>query len=82
MKTAQLKSLIFRALKRMGGNPMTREALDNTLALVDRTLLATEIESALRDLEAEGYIAAVRDDLTETVHYTLTIKGQSAAARL
>ena len=82
MKSPQLKSLMLRALKKMGDNPMTRESLDNTLALVNRNLLGTEIESALRELEAEGYIIGVRDELTEIVSYALTIKGKAAAARL
>ena len=82
MTTAALRTNILRAVKRMDGQPMTRESLDNTLGLIDRNLLGTEIAGAAASLEGDGYLVSVRDPLTETVNYSLTVKGITAAARL
>lgn len=80
---AQVKIFALRALARMGGQPMPDDALRNTLLLGFRhtDLTRTAADAAVRELDADGHLIGVKDDLTGEIHWSLTAKGEAAAAR-
>lgn len=73
----------LRSLARMGGQPMPDSALRNTLLLGFRHegITRTQADAAVRDLDAEGYLIGLKDDLTGETNWSLTAKGEAAAAR-
>jgi len=75
-----LKRFLLRALSRMSGLPLGDAQLRDTaaLALVPVPLVC-DVTVALRELEADGFIAGHRDDLDGVLTWTLTDKGQHKA---
>lgn len=78
-----IKRLALLALSRMEGTPLEGSALMNSLALAC-TPRPTDSDcySALRELEADGYVAGTRDDFTKQDVWALTAKGQIKANQI
>jgi hypothetical protein len=80
---SQIKIFILRALLRMDGLPMVEETLSSAVKLaLSPAPVKSEIDTARRELEAEGFISGNRDELLETVTWTLTDKGAHRARQL
>lgn len=81
---ARLKLHALRSLARMDGQPMPDAALRDSLRLGFRHdhVTETHIEMAIRALDAEGYLVGVNEALITETYWSLSTKGQSAAARL
>jgi hypothetical protein len=80
---AQVKIFALRALARMSGQPMPDDALRNTLLLGFRhtNLTRSEADAAVRELDADGHLIGVRDELTGETNWSLSAKGEAAALR-
>ena len=78
-----IKRFVLRALARTRGLPMPGDTLDDAIrrALVPGPLLS-DVEQAKRELEAGCFIQSKRDDLDDTITWTLTPKGEHRAAQL
>ena len=83
MKTerTQIKRFALRALLRMDGIPMPQDALIDSIRLALPAATQSDIEVALKELEADHLAAANYDELTGTT-WTLTDKGQHKAKQL
>lgn len=81
---ARLKLHALRSLARMDGQPMPDAALRDSLRLGFRHERVTEthIDMVIRALDAEGYLVGVNDALISETFWSLSTKGQSAAARV
>jgi hypothetical protein len=79
---AQHKIHALRALARMRGVPMPDSALRDTLLLGFRHsgITRTQADAAVRELDADGHLVGIRDDLTEEINWSLTPKGEASAA--
>jgi DNA-binding PadR family transcriptional regulator len=79
----KLKRALLLALLACDGLPMPQAALFSAGALQMRPAIPTlgDIDCALKDLEAEGYVAGVTEELTG-VSWSLTTKGLHAARGL
>lgn len=73
----------LRVLARMAGQPMPDSALRNSLLLGFRHdgITRTQADAAVRDLDADGHLIGLKDDLTQEINWSLTAKGEAAAAR-
>lgn len=79
----KIKQFIFRALDQMDGQPMTRASLDASVRLAyGERVLDSDIATAVRDLESQGYISGQREEALDTITWTLTPKGKHKAAEL
>lgn len=78
-----IKRFIVRALGRLNGLPWPDPLLDEAVrqAIVPRPL-QSDINQAKRQLEESGYIQGSRDELDETLSWTLTEKGRHKAKEL
>jgi len=75
------KRLALRALSRMGDQPMPADALRDSIRIIHPQLTAGDADRAVRDLEADGYIAGTHVDLVGIL-WSLTPKGASKANQL
>lgn len=74
---------ILRALRRMNGQPFPESSLIDTVRIAfPEAPSADEVRAALSDLEADGYLSAHTDELTQVRLWTLTPKGQARAVQL
>lgn len=80
---AQHKIHALRCLARMQGTPMPDSALRNSLLLGFRHdgITRAQADAAVRDLDADGHLIGLRDDLTGEINWSLTAKGEANAAR-
>lgn len=80
---AQHKIHALRALARMRGVPMPESALRDTLLLGFRHsgITRTQADAAVRDLDADGHLIGLPDELTGEINWSLTPKGEASAAR-
>ena len=78
-----IKRLILRALARTRGIPMPDDTLNDAVrqALVPQPLLS-DITQSKRELESDEFIQSKRDDLDDSITWTLTAKGEHRAAQL
>ena len=78
-----LKRFLLRALYRLNGLPWPDALLDEAArqAAWPRPL-QSDIHQAKRELESAGYIQASRDDLDDSLTWTLTDKGRHKAKQL
>lgn len=79
-----IKPFLLRALRRMDGQPFPETSLIQSvqLAFPSPSPSMDEVRSQLGDLEADGYVSAVTDDLTRVRFWTLTTKGLARANQL
>jgi hypothetical protein len=80
----QIRPFILRALRRMSGIPMPQDTLTASIqmAFPAQTPSRAECMSTLSDMESEGFIIAITDDLTQSRQWSLTSKGAARAAQL
>jgi DNA-binding MarR family transcriptional regulator len=78
-----IKRFVLRALWRLNGLPWPDALMDEAVrqALVPRPL-QSDIHQAKRELESNGFIQGSRDDLDESITWTLTDKGRHKAKQL
>jgi hypothetical protein len=74
-----LKPAILLVLRGMAGAPTTDAALLMAVRMSFPNAIDTEIRDAVRNLEQNGCVAGVRDEILDTITWTLTQKGQHAA---
>jgi hypothetical protein len=79
----ELKRFLLRALFRLNGVPWPDALLDEAArqAVLPRPL-QSEISQAKRELECDGYLQGCRDELDESLTWTLTDKGRHKAKQL
>lgn len=79
-----IKPFLLRALRRMDGQPFPETSLIQSvqIAFPGATPSMDEVRSSLGDLEVDGYVSAVSDNLTKARLWTLTIKGEARANQL
>ncbi len=79
----EIKRFMLRALGRLNGIPWPDALLDDAIkqGLLPRPL-QSEIAQAKRELESRGYIQGHRDELDESLTWTLTDKGRHKAKEL
>lgn len=79
-----IRVFILRALRRMNGQPFPEETLAQSvqIAFPAQTPSLDEVRTALSDLEADGYLSAHTDELTQVRLWTLTPKGNARAVQL
>lgn len=82
--TGDQRIFVLRALKRMAGMPMPETTLVASVqsAFPGQTPSHDEVRSLLGDLEADGYVSAITDELTQSRVWTLTTKGAARAVQL
>lgn len=75
-----IRLFILDALDRVGDQPMPEGALLGALVLAHshENVTRTDARAQVLRMEADGFISATRDDLTEQTLYVLTPKGRSA----
>jgi hypothetical protein len=73
----------LRSLASTGGQPLPDSALRNSLLLAFRHdgITRTQADAAVRSLDADGHLVGVRDEITAETNWSLTAKGEAAAAR-
>lgn len=78
-----IKRFLLRALWRLNGLPWPDALTDEAVrqALVPRPL-QSDIHQAKRELESAGFIQGNRDELDESITWTLTDKGRHKAKQL
>ncbi len=83
MKSREIKTFIIAALGRADGQPLPMGTLASSVRLAFPHLKPAnaEVEAWARELEAEGYLAGLNDDLLGLV-WSLTPKGQLRAQQL
>lgn len=81
---AKLKRAVLVVLLACDGVPMPQSALVSAVGLAVRPACPTrsDVEEAIKDVEAEGYASGVTEDLTGEVTWTLTEKGVHKARQL
>lgn len=81
---ARLKIYALQGLLACDGVPMPGSALLAHLQNAHRPHRASQIECehALAELETEGWVAVIHDELTGEATFTLTAKGQHKAMQL
>ena len=77
-----LKPIILRALDRMSGQPMTRQAIIDTVRLAYPGTPEADIDRTLNKLEAGGYVLGASNEMLETTVWVLTNKGTLAIGQL
>lgn len=82
MNELALKLDLLEALDQIGAHGMPRKTLRQQVQLVARpTPSSTEVDHALRQLEAEQFVVSVRDDMAPTdvdlVIFTITNSGKA-----
>lgn len=82
MKRADIKLFFLRAMVRMDGQPMPESVLIDT-AMINGAFMPRPTQgdavTAIRELEADGYVAGTADELTEQRFWVLTTKGKLRA---
>ena len=79
----QIRPFILRALRRADGIPTSEETMIQTVQLAFAPPPSMdEVRSILGDLEAEGFVSAMTDDLTRIRSLVLTPKGTARAVQL
>jgi len=78
-----IKRFVLRALLRLNGLPWPDPLLDEAArqALCPRPL-QSDINQAKRELERAGFLQGARDELDDTVTWTLTDKGRHKAREI
>ncbi|HQP35320.1 MAG TPA: hypothetical protein PLI95_09080 [Polyangiaceae bacterium] len=79
--TNQIKRFALLALARMSGEPMPADVLRDTLRVAFHGLTAGDLDRAVRELEADGYIAGSHVDLIGVL-WVLTAKGHAKVVTL
>ncbi len=77
-----LAPTILRILRNMSGEPLSLPAIVDTVRLARPGLPESDIVSAVKSLEAGGYIAGTENRLLKTSLWTMTSKGDIAVAQL
>lgn len=78
-----IKRFVLRALLRLRGIPWPDGLLDDATRQGLRPRpLQSDINQAKRELERAGFIQGARDELDDTVTWTLTDKGRHKATEL
>ena len=78
-----IKRFLLRALWRLNGMPWPDPLLDEAARQgIMPPPLHSDINQAKRELESAGYIQGSRDELDETLTWTLTEKGRHKARQL
>jgi len=78
-----IKRFVLRALLRLKGLPWPDPLLDEAARQGLRPRpLQSDINQAKRELERAGFIQATRDELDDTVTWTLTDKGRHKAKEI
>ena len=78
-----IKRFVLRALLRLNGIPWPDALLDDAARQGLRPRpLQSDLNQAKRELERTGFIQAARDDLDDTLTWTLTDKGRHKAKEL
>ena len=79
----QQRAFVLRALRRMQGIPMPNTTLVASVqtGFPAQTPSQAEVSALLADMEADGYLVAVNDDIAGRV-WTLTMKGTAKALQL
>lgn len=80
---SDIKRFVLRALFRLQGVPWPDPLLEEAVfhGLIPRPL-QSDLHQAKRELERAGFIQGSRDELDDTVTWTLTEKGQHKARQL
>ena len=80
---SDIKRFVLRAMRRLNGIPWPDALLDEAArqALRPRPL-QSDINQAKRDLERAGFIQGARDELDDTLTWTLTEKGRHKAKEI
>lgn len=83
MNTAT-KPFVLRALRRMDGTPFPEDSLVQSvqIAFPHPAPSMDEVRTLLSDMEAEGWISAHTDTLTDARQWVLTPKGTARAVQL
>lgn len=82
MTRTGIKIALLRILRRMEGEPMPEAALRAGAQNMFYPAPSTaEVDTARKELEEDGYIAGLSDDLTG-VSWSLTQKGEHKAAKI
>jgi hypothetical protein len=78
-----IKRYLLRALWRFNGLPWPDALMDEAVrqAIVPRPL-QSDIHQAKRELERAGYLHGSRDELDDSLSWTLTDKGRHKAQQL
>ena len=78
-----IKRFVLRAMLRLNGIPWPDPLLDEAVrhGLMPRPL-QSDISQAKRELERAGYIQGSRDDLDDSLTWTLTEKGRHKGREL
>jgi hypothetical protein len=79
-----VRPFVLRALRRMDGTPFPEESLAQSvqLAFPHPAPSMDEVRTLLSDMEADGWISAHTDTLTDARHWVLTPKGTARAVQL
>jgi len=79
----EIKRFMLRALWRLEGTPWPDALLDEAVRrAVLPPPLQSEVNQAKRELEAAGYVQGSRDELDNSVTWTLTDKGRHKAQQI
>ena len=80
---SEIKRFVLRALGRLNGLPWPDTLMDEAArqAILPRPL-QSDINQAKRELEGAGFINGTRDDLDDSLTWTLTDKGRHKASQL
>lgn len=79
----QIKIFALKALLNMDGVPLRDETLHHYIGLGFQPAPPTlDITTALKEAQAEGYIAGSTNEFEKTVTWTLTTKGEHKAKQL
>ncbi len=78
-----IKRFVLRALLRLNGLPFPDPLLDDAVRQVLKPRpLQSDINQAKRELERTGFIQGARDELDDTVTWTLTDRGRHKAKEI
>ncbi len=80
---SDIKRFVLRALLRLNGMPWPDQLLDEAARQALRPHpLQSDINQAKRELEHAGFIHAVREELDDSITWTLTDKGRHKAKEI
>lgn len=80
---SDIKRFVLRAMLRLNGIPWPDTLLDAAARQGLRPRpLQSDLSQAKRELERTGYIQATRDELDDTITWTLTDKGRHKAKEI
>jgi hypothetical protein len=79
----EIKRFLLRALVRLNGLPCPDAVLDETVrhGVVPRPL-QSDVNQAKRELEATGYLQGCRDEMDDSLSWSLTEKGRHKARQV